>query len=177
MKSTIQFYLLFAAFMLMASTAKLQAQAQPRYKDMVVENPTAEADMQVVGDYINAIVSGDLAKAKSLMSDKFILYGPGAADSSNAQKELASWTENYKTQSNRKVNFITQTFKAVAGNLQGNWVSLWGTYTCTMEGKNVTLPFQSTSRVENGRITRVSIYYDNLNLFMQLGYTLTPPKK
>ncbi|MBK9489454.1 MAG: nuclear transport factor 2 family protein [Haliscomenobacter sp.] len=177
MKSTIQFYLLFAAFMLMASTAKLQAQAQPRYKDMVVENPTAEADMQVVGDYINAIVSGDLAKAKSLLGDKFMLYGPSAADSSNAQKELTSWAENYKTHMNRKVEFITQTFKVLSGNLQGNWVSMWGTYSCTIDGKNIAIPFQSTSRVENVKITRISMYFDNLSVLTKLGYTLTPPKK
>lgn len=53
---------------------------------------------------------------------------------------MANWTENYKTQSNCKVTFVTKTFKVLSGNLKGNWVSMWGDYTFTQAGKTITFP-------------------------------------
>ena len=50
--------------------ANLSAQTQAPSIKLVVENPTAEADMKVVGDYHNALIGGDLVKAKSLLSAK-----------------------------------------------------------------------------------------------------------
>ncbi len=54
MKKTIQLTLLFAALLLtvIATTAQAQSKtpAQPRYKDVIGENPNAEADMKVVSD-------------------------------------------------------------------------------------------------------------------------------
>lgn len=148
----------------------------PSYKEVVVENPTAEADMKVVGDYINAVVSGDLVKAKSLLSGNFMAHGPARSDSSTVEQELARWTENYKNQTDRKVSFVTQTFKVLSGNLKGNWVSLWGDYTFTQAGKTIKFPFQYTAGVANGTITRGQIYYDNMAIVTQLGYKVTPPE-
>ena len=176
MKSIFQVSLCVALIVATLFT-NLSAQTQAPSIKLVVENPTAEADMKVVGDYHNALIGGDLVKAKSLLSAKYMLYGPSAADSNNVEKELAAWSENYKTHLNRKVGFITQSFKVTSGNLQGNWVSLWGTYTCTINGKNIAVPFQSTSRVENGKITRMNIYFDNLSTLTTIGYTLVPPKE
>lgn len=154
----------------------VQAQDAPSYKDVVVENPTAEADMKTVSDYTNAIVDGNLKKARSILAKSYMLHGP-STDSSNVEKEMASWEQNYKVQSDRKVAFITQTFKVVSGAQKGNWVSLWGNYTFTSGEKTVTLPFQYTASVSKGKILKAFMYYDNLAIYQQLGYTLTPPVK
>jgi ketosteroid isomerase-like protein len=147
----------------------------PRYKDVVVENPTAEADMKVVSDFINALVSGDQDKARLLASPTHIGRGPSRLDSANLDKELANWRTNYKTQSDRKVAFVTQTFKVLSGKLKGNWVSLWGDYTFTQAGKTITFPFQYTAGVADGKVMDARIYYDNMAIATQLGYKVTPP--
>lgn len=59
MKTLFRFPLLAVAASLLFIGAAAQAQNTSRYKDVVVDNPTAEADMKVVGDFVNALVSGD----------------------------------------------------------------------------------------------------------------------
>jgi ketosteroid isomerase-like protein len=179
MKNTIKLGLLFAALVLSLFLNRVQAQsektAQPRYKDVVVENPNAEPDMKVVSDFVNALTSGDLDKAKSLLAENYKGYGPSPTDSTNIEQTLKSWNENYKIQSNRKVSFVTQTFKVLSGDLKGSWVSLWGDYSFTQDGKNVTFPLQYTARVTNGKIDTDRVYYDRLYIIQALGYKVTAP--
>ena len=181
MKKTIKPILFFAAFFLLAVfTYKVKAQAttaQPSYKEMVGETPDAEADMKVVGDFVNALTAGDLVKAKSQLADGYKGYGPAPTDSTNPEQTISNWTENYKTQSDRKVTFVTQTFRVLQGDLKGDWVSLWGDYTFTQSGKTLKFPLQYTARVTNGKIDTDRVYYDRLYIVTSLGYTVTPPAK
>lgn len=175
-----QFLKIMAACIAMLFFAAISVQAQtnapqPRYKDVVVDNPTAEPDMKVVSDFVNALTAGNIDQAKGLMSAGFKGYGPSATDSATIQQLVATWQENYKMQSNRKTSFVTQTFKVLSGNLQGNWVSLWGDYTFTQSGKTITFPYQYTAMVADGKIVMSRIYYDVLSIATQLGSKLVPP--
>ena len=175
MKKSIKSNLLLVTLLLTVFATMAQAPPQPRYKDVVVENPEAEADMKVVGDFVNSLTSGDLEKAKSLLADKYQGYGPAPVDSTTTEQMISTWKENYKTQSNRKVGFVTQTFRVLSGNLKGDWVSLWGEYSFTQNGKNVSFPFQYTARVTDGKIDTDRIYYDRMYILQALGYKVTAP--
>ena len=181
MKKTIRLCLLFATLLLPVLLTRAQAQStpasQPRYKDLVAENSNADVDIKVVGDFLNSLVSGDLEKAKSLLTEKFKGYGPAPADSSTAEETINSWKGNYITQSNRKVDFLPATFMVLSGNLKGEWVSVWGTYSFAQDGKNLSFPFQYTARVTDGKIDTDRVYYDRLYIFQTLGYKVTPPEK
>ncbi len=181
MKRIIQPGLLFATLLLTVFATAVQAQSTtappPRYKDVVVDNPNAEADMKVVGDFVNALTAGDLDKAKSLLAEKYKGYGPSPVDSTTAEKTISSWTESNKVQLNRKVSFVTQTFRVLQGDLKGNWVSMWGDYSFTQDGKNVAFPFQYTARVTDGKIDTDRVYYDRMYIMQTLGFKVTPPEK
>jgi hypothetical protein len=175
MKKIIQTSMFLAALLFAVSVTRAQAQATPvHYKDAVVDNPTDDADIKTVTDLTNSLVSGDLTKAKSLMADSYKGYGPSATDSVNFDQEITGWQANYKTQTDRKVGFIPVTFQVLSGNLQGNWVAIWGTYTFTENGKTISFPFHSASHVTNGKVDRNYIYYDRLAILQGLGYTVTP---
>ena len=62
------------------------------------------------------------------------------------------------------------------GDLKGNWVSLWGDYSFTQNGKDLKFPFQYTARVTKGKIDIDRIYYDRLYILQTLGYKVTPPE-
>lgn len=149
----------------------------PTYKEMVADNPNAEADLKVMADYTNAVAAGDAATMRSLLTDSTMMYGPSPADSSSGEQDVKNWEEGgFKTQTNREVTFVQQTFKVLQGNLAGNWVSQWGEYSFTQNGKTVTFPYHNVSRIENGKIISSRIYYDRQYILTQLGYTLTPPE-
>ena len=180
MKKTIKVSLLFALLLLTVFTTRTQAQstpaAQPGYKDLVVENPNADADIKIVGDFLNSLVSGDLDKAKSLLSENFKGYGPSPTDSTTTEQTISSWKENYITQSNRQVSFMPATFRVLSGDPKGDWVTLWGDYSFTQDGKDISFPFQYTARVTDGKIDTDLIYYDRLHILETLGYKVTPPE-
>lgn len=179
MKTIFRFSLVALASTLFFGSASAQSQNPPRYKDVVVDNPTAEADMKVVADFANALtVTGDQAKARSLVSANFMGRGPAAIDSANIDKTLKTWEANSKTMTNRKITFVTQTFRVLSGNLKGNWVSMWGDYTYTdmQTGKTVSFPLQYTASVADGKITGDRVYYDRLSILTQLGFKVTPPE-
>lgn len=167
---------LFIAFFVLAFSMTSKAQIHPAM-DIVTVNPNAEADTKVVKDYYTALAAADTIKVKSLMGEKFMLYGPSAADSSNAQKELLNWAKNYQIQQNRSVTFITHSFTVPEGQFAGNWVGVWGKYHCTIHDIEISVPFQSTCKVENGKISNIYIYYDNLSVRNQLNHSVPTPKR
>jgi hypothetical protein len=179
MKKTITPYLLIASSLLLISVNTSKAQttpaSQPKYRDMVTLNPNDEKDLQVVSDFLNALVSGDADKAKNFTTNDYKGYGPGPNDSTTIDSSIAGWKANYNRQSNRKINFISQTFKVTSGPQQGEWVAAWGDYNFTENGKDVRIPFQYTAHVTSGKIDRDILYYDRLNVMQTLGYKVTPP--
>ncbi len=168
MKSILQIGV-FAVLVIAAFTPALQAQTQPQQKDLVAESPSTDADIKVVIDYFNALLVGNLATVKSLMAENYMSYGPNTADSSNAKEELLAWAENYKIQTNRKIEFISLYFKEEPGDFLANWVNLSGIYSCDIDGVNIAIPLQITSLVENGKITKQLINFDNLELVQDSG--------
>ena len=73
--------LLFVSFLFLMSATTLNAQtsptAQPKYRDMVTQNPNDEIDIKLVSDFINALVSGDADKARNFTTNDYKGYGPG----------------------------------------------------------------------------------------------------
>ncbi|GAB3326251.1 hypothetical protein ACFQT0_13615 [Hymenobacter humi] len=168
-----------ASLLLAVATLSVQAQTKTatpaRYKDEVEANPTADADIKVVSDYINMMVAGDAAKAQLLLASNYKGYGPSAADSFNTEKVMSNWKQTYATQMNRKLSFVYETFRVKSGKLKGNWVSIWGDYSFTQNGKKAGFPVQYTAHVTNGKIDADRIYYDRLFVLQTLGYKVTPP--
>lgn len=143
-----------------------------KYKDFIGENPNAEADMKVVSDFVNACVNEDTIKAKSLLDANYLGFGPSINDSATALEEINAWKENYKIHSARKVSFITQTYRVLVGDRKGDWVSLMGDYSCTLNEKKMKMPFQLTARLLNGKIVGAITYWDKKYLSETLGYNL-----
>lgn len=160
-----------------ATKAQSPAATHPKYKDGIAENPNADADIKLVDGYLNLLISGNADKANSQLADNYMGYGPSPADSSNAEQTVNSWKENYKTQLNRKIDFLAIiTVRILSGNYKGDWVDVWGNYSCNVNGKDITFPFQYAAKVDNGKIIGDVIYYDNLYIVKKLGYIVTPPE-
>ena len=122
---TLKTSLLLICFVLIGQFSFSQDDS-PSYKDVVVENPEAEADIKVVSDYVNALVNNKLEEAGNLLAEKYIGYGPAVNDSVTKQKNIESWKEVHKIRTNQKVGFVSQTFRVLQGDLKGDWVSHWG---------------------------------------------------
>ncbi len=147
------------------------------YKDYVTENPDADADIQLVSDYVNTLIAGDVDKAASMLAGNYMGYGPGPDDSATVQQTIDAWKQNYTMQQNRKVSFLPATFNVLSGDQAGHWVTTWGTYTFTQNGKDIKLPYQYTAHIKDGKIDKDIIYFDQLAVLKALGYTIKDPSK
>ncbi len=78
MKKAITTGFLLVILMLAINVPSAKAQntaAQPGYKDMISENPNAEADIKIVSDYVNNLVAGNVDKATSVLAGNYLGYG------------------------------------------------------------------------------------------------------
>ena len=178
MKKHLTPTLFCAALLVSATTRTAQAQVPtlPPQRTLIGDNPTADADIQTVHSYLNALLAGDTDKAKLLLADTYRGYGPGAADSTTRDQEMAKWQQAAKRQLNPKVALWGQTsFLVKVGPLRGTWVATWGTYTCTQAGKTIQVPFNVMDHITKGKIDMERSFSDDLAPLLALGYKLTPP--
>ena len=173
---TLKKTVLLALFLAIGNLSFAQEKT-PSYKDVVTQNPNAEADIKILSDYTNALVNNKMDVAANQLSEKYMGYGPAANDSINKKDGLDSWKKAHLVRTNQKVSFLSESFTVLQGELKGNWVSQWGTYNFTEGGNDISLPYQVTARVTAGKIDTSRIYFDNLAVLVALGYTITPPAK
>ncbi|TYB80357.1 hypothetical protein ES677_14175 [Bizionia gelidisalsuginis] len=146
------------------------------YKETVTENPTAEVDLKVVADYLEALINNKMTKVTSLLADNFQGEGPSYQESETKTELLEAWKEYHQTRTNQKNDYVSQAFRVIDGDLKGDWLSVWGTYTFTENNIVMNLPYQLTALVENEKISRSVIYYDRMAINTAMGYELTAKK-
>jgi len=145
--------------------------------EVITQNPTAEEDLKVVRDYLNAIINNKMDVAESLLSDTCVTTGPNNGETSTKTELIASWKEIHKVRTNPKNEYIVNTWRVLEGNYKGDWVGIWGTYTFTESGTEVILPYHYLAKVEGGKIQGARIFYDRLSILTAMGGTVTSPNK
>jgi ketosteroid isomerase-like protein len=164
-------------FLCIGQITLAQEEEKKSFNEVVTQNPTAEEDIKVVTDYLDAVVNNKMDIVESLLSDEYALTGPSNGETSTKAEEIADWKEANKRRTNQKNEYVVNTWRVLDGNYKGDWVSIWGTYTFTENGTEIVLPYQYTAMVEDGKIQGAAVYFDNLAIATAMGYTLTPPKK
>jgi len=151
-----------------------------KHNQTITANPSANIDLKTMSDYTKALVYNDMAAAESILADSFVNHGPAAKETQSKEETINTWVEIHKVRSNQEVDFVMTTFKVLEesnlNHLKGNWVSQWGTYTFTENGKDIVLPYQSTARIADGKIQESYMYYDRLAMLIGMGYTFAEPK-
>jgi len=141
--------------------------------EVITQNPTAK----VVRDYLNAIINNKMDVAENLLSDTCVTTGPSNGESSTKTELIASWKEIHKVRTNPKNEMIHYTWRILEGNYKGDWVGIWGTYTFTESGSEVSVPYNYLAIVEGGKIQGARIFYDRLSILTAMGGTVTSPNK
>jgi hypothetical protein len=142
---------------------------------------TKEENMAVVNKYLSAIENHDTVTMASLMADNYKGYGPSIGDSASKQENLENWKYNLDhyfatIKYNRYQNFAT-TVTNENGGEPGNWVSNWAY--CEIKYKDgkgpIHLWVNSVYKIENGKIAKSRIFYNEADWLRQLGYRFVKP--
>ena len=149
-------------------------------KPAPIVDTVGEQNKALVQKYIDVLVKGDTSSMDSFLAEKFMSYGPARKDSSNRQQEMDGYKKNWR-ESWASVQFIQAAIHAFTlppgEKNPGDWVAVWGDVTINhKDGKpSVTFRWHGVYRVKEGKIDLGVAFYDNNDILVQLGYTLTPP--
>jgi len=134
--------------------------------------------IDVVHQYINAIVKQDAEAMDKLLSDDCQFIGPAlnvsVSKSDNISDWKRSWEERVVSMQYKRIN--SSMISIEKGKLAGEWIADWGQVnTLYKDGKTAKFWFNGLYKVENGMITEARVVYDNMDILSQLGYKFLPP--
>ena len=143
-------------------------------------SPNEEANIKLVSEFIDALITNKPDKVKSLVSDKFMDYGPSAKDSMNIDQLTYAWTSIDSTRSEQDAGVFAITSLIVnEGDLAGDWVNVWGNYTAKEKNSDYyyDAPWHRVFGVKDNKITFSRAWFDNLAISLDLGRVAPVPKE
>jgi ketosteroid isomerase-like protein len=150
------------------AAAEDTAQNKPTYH--VSENDAA--NIAIVTNYLNSLVTGDGSVAQGLVNANFMSYGPSVGDSATIEQVMAQWVTNAATRTEQEAGlFASNGLTVTDGPFTGDWVMLWGRYTCNdnKSGLDLTVPWHSVNKIENGKISLTRAWFDSLAPSLAVG--------
>ncbi len=141
--------------------------------------PEGEEQMQVVENYLDALLGKDVAAMESFLSDDFMSYGPAVNDSSDRTQTIETWKNNWDSlytsiDYDRAHRIFTNTGEGTAA---GDWVSDWAIITINyMDSReSVTFWFNGVFRIADGKINLSRAFYDTGDIMAQQGFEFVQP--
>jgi limonene-1,2-epoxide hydrolase len=143
------------------------------------DNEINTDNISLVKKYVQAVQQKNVDAMAAMLSDDYMGYGPAFSDSINKADAIANWknlTENLydSIEYTRSVNFAA---KVTDGPRPGDYVVDWSSLKITYkDGRGpVYLYVNAVYRIENGKITMTRTFYDEADVYRQLGYEFVPP--
>ena len=139
-----------------------------------------EQNKALVQKYVDAVVKGDTSNLESFLADNFMDHGPARSDSSNRQKTVDNFKNNWRD-SWASLNFdqaAIHAFTLAPGEKSaGDWVGVWGTFTLNYKNAtpSVTVDWHGVYRVKQSKIDLGFQFFNVLDMLVQQGYKVTPP--
>jgi len=139
-----------------------------------------DANISVVKQYVKAVENLDYTTMESLLAEDYQGYGPSVGDTIGKVAALESWKKNvdglYK-----KIEYQRSQYAGVTiteGPNLGDWVANWAELIIEYKDGSgpVTIWANSNYKVEGGKIVKSLTFYNEADVFRQLGYEFINPQ-
>lgn len=138
-----------------------------------------QANIEIIKKYLEAVDNNEYELMESLLADDYLGLGPSIDDSTNKEQALASWKWNSENLYEEVMYERTQTFASTVteGPNAGEWAYNWAHVTLTYKNGEgpVELMMNSVYKIEDGKIARSRTFYNESDVWEQLGYRIFPP--
>ena len=139
----------------------------------------SQASIDLIEQYLQAVDNNDYELMASLLADDYVGLGPSIDDSTNKEQALASWKWNTENLYEDVKYERTQTFASTIkeGPQAGDWAYHWAHVTITYKDGSgpVELLLNAVYKIEDGKIARSRTFYNEAEVWEQLGYRIFPP--
>jgi hypothetical protein len=164
--------LLAISSMLYSCQPKTAAAETPKELAPYEVSPNEKANLKIANDYLQALLTNDQEKAKSLVGEGFMSFGPTNKDSLNIEGVTAYWGKIAENRSNQDLGISAATsLRANEGNLAGEWVHLWGDYSANLNDSDYVfdLAWHGVFMLKDNKIIYGRTWYDSLSIALDLG--------
>ena len=164
--------------LLCLASSSLFAQKMPKHNDVVALSKNADENASILNDYLDALVAGNLNRARSLLAADYQEHGPGYENPMNAGQAIDSWQTSLNQRTDHRItDRRTLAYREKSGLNEGDWVMGWGVYHWQEKagGTMIELPYQITARVQDGKLKEARYYYDRAIVRDKMGYAAIPP--
>ena len=153
-----------------AAMAETDAEVEANTSRLYDISANEEANIQLATNFVNASVSGDTAAARNLAHAEYWDYGPGGKDSLSLDDFLARWVTTAAGRTDQDPGIVAATSLVVnEGNLAGDWVNMWGTYTAKQGDYSFEVPWHRVFLINEGKIVMSRSWYDRLASGLEMG--------
>ena len=129
-----------------------------------------EANIQMAKDFVIAVLSGDHEKARSFAHSEYYDFGPGSKDSLSLDEFLAAWETTTAARTDQDPGIMIGTALTVnEGDLAGDWVNLWGSYTAKQGDYEFNVPWHRVFLVQDGKFVMSRSWFDRLSSGLEMG--------
>lgn len=134
----------------------------------------SEENVRLVNAYTASVENLEYQKMESFLADDYMGYGPSIQDSISKNDAIENWkyvVENLyssiKYERNRSV-----AVSIPEGENEGEWVSNWAELTIKYKNTPETVVIWSNTiyKIKNGKIVRSYTFYNEADVYRQLGY-------
>ena len=143
-------------------------------------NQSAE-NLALVNKFLAAVESFDTAAMSAVLADNYKGYGPSIGDSLPKSEILENWKYNFD---HFFASIKYNRFQNIASNIAenndaepGEWVSNWAN--CSIKYKDgrgpINIWVNSVYKIENGKISKSRVFYNEADWLRQLGYKFIKP--
>ncbi len=139
---------------------------------------TAEQNLELVKKMVQAYENEDIDALKEIYSPDLVSIGPSIDHEFNYDTIMASNEYWFKQADSIKFNVITMLPETVdEGDLAGDWVLLWANVSWynIKSGKKLIVMYHTPLQIEEGRIVYEVDYWNQWDVFKQLGAELEWP--
>jgi hypothetical protein len=133
----------------------------------------------LVSKYIDAIITGDTSAIEGYLADNYKSYGPKIIDSTDRAKTIAdyktNWRLHWRSVEYKRYAMLSATI--AEGPSAGDWVLDWARVTVNTKDNspNFTFDLNIALKVKDGKIVQEASFYNEADIFRQLGFTFVPP--
>lgn len=138
----------------------------------------AQEKIDVVHQYIDAVIKQDMEAMDNLLSADYISTGPALKTEVSKAQSIADWKRGWEERivSMKYKRMYSGLINIEKGKSAGEWVTDWGEVTTLYkDGKTVKFWFNGLYKVVEGKIIEARVVYDNMDILTQLGYKFLPP--
>jgi len=148
----------------------------------IISYGQGSSNEEIIRRYLRAGLNGKWEEMKNLMNDSIIDYHPTVLEppAKGSENLISSWKSSMQPFTKMSFNLLgSGSVEITTGELKGKWIFDAREVFGEVSGKDQPIKFQMVGlyKVENDQVYEVHNFGNLMDIYIQFGYQVVPPKE